>query len=123
VYRVLAVLLGSQGELAPIDCFEFVAHQVVENHILGLFNLAGGDARSVVEEGGLAAAELLTHFHPAQETSDPINLFAMCITETLETGDEFFGRFAALSGLLLNFIEQAVQFRVDLKERICFGNR
>jgi hypothetical protein len=36
-------------------------------------------------------------------------------TELLETGDDPLGKFAALRSLLLNLIEKAIQFCVDLK--------
>jgi hypothetical protein len=44
-------------------------------------------------------------------------------TELLETGDNLLGRFDALCSLLLNLIEKAIQFCVDLKKRIRFSYR
>jgi len=43
--------------------------------------------------------------------------------ELLEAGDEFFWKFSLLLGLLRDLIKKAIQFRVDLKERICCCNR
>ena len=45
----------------------------------------------------------------------------MRFAELLETGDDLLGGLDALCSLLLDLIEQAVQFCVDFKERIRFG--
>ncbi len=86
-------------------------------------HLAGRGAGPVAKPGSFVAAELLTRLHPAQEASDTVYLFTVSRTELLKAGGEFFGWLAALCSLLLDFIEKTVQFCVDLKKRICFGNR
>ena len=119
----MAVLLGAQGELTSLDHFKLVAHKVVEDHVLRSLHLAGCGVCPVAEAGSFAAAKLLTRLHPAQEAPDPVHLFTVGRAEFLKTGDEFPSVFAALCSLLLDLIEEAVQFCIDLKKRIRFSNR
>jgi hypothetical protein len=46
----------------------------------------------------------------------------VCLTELLKSGNESIGGLSVLLRLLFDRIEKAIQFRVDLKERIRFGN-
>ena len=57
------------------------------------------------------------------EASDPVHFLAMRRAELLEACDEVLGGLPFLLGLLLDLIEEAVKFRIDLKERIRCCNR
>jgi hypothetical protein len=119
-HRVLAVLLDAKGKLPAFDLFQLPAHQVEKHHRLGSVHLGRCRASPFTESRRLRATMLFACLHHPHKATDSVDLLSVCSAKLPEARQQFFGGFSFGLDLLLDLLEESIQFGIDLKKGAVF---
>src|ERR1700751_2352818 len=109
---VLGILVALQSKFVAFDLLEVVAGQVVENHGLGLLDLALRPPGTSSISCRLPLAVFGSRLHDTEKSADPIDLYIHRLTEKLEALHCFGAGLPLLFDLVLDLVEQSIQFAV-----------
>jgi hypothetical protein len=111
--------LGSpQSKFMTLDLLEVVAGKIVENHGLGPLDLVLRPFSTNSVSCRLLLAVLGARLHDPEKSADPIDLYIYRLTEQLKPLHRFGAGLPLLFDLILNLVEQRIEFAVKLKQRM-----